>query len=320
MGLQLEDLFLYGLFCDEAEDLHTAGLPEPVGAVGGLVLGGDVPPRVVVDDNVRAGEVETGAAGFQRDEEDVCLAGVEIVHQLQAVCGAGLTGEQEVADTHFRKACPQDLQHGGELGENEHPMSAFDGRGDQVGAKLQLCTLARPAGTAEGGMAADLPQAREQREEPDGIRRMAAGGKKLPEFAAGLGQGGIVELLLLPTENGGDDTFDLFGKLGKHRFLQTAQDKGRHCVSQNGIHRAGVLGGQLIDPVETGLGGKKSRQDEVENAPQVGQRVLDRRSGQRKTGAGADALGGLGILGAEILDVLGFVGNAETELDRKSVV
>jgi hypothetical protein len=41
-----------------------------VGAVGGLVFDGRVPPRVVVDHRVGRGQVEADAAGLQADQED----------------------------------------------------------------------------------------------------------------------------------------------------------------------------------------------------------------------------------------------------------
>jgi hypothetical protein len=49
---------------------HGLGLAEAVGAVGGLVFDGGVPPRVVVDHRVGGGEVEADAAGLEADEED----------------------------------------------------------------------------------------------------------------------------------------------------------------------------------------------------------------------------------------------------------
>ena len=42
--------------------LHAARLADPVGAVGGLLLHGRVPPAVVVEDVLRRGEVQPRAA------------------------------------------------------------------------------------------------------------------------------------------------------------------------------------------------------------------------------------------------------------------
>lgn len=62
--LQAENLLLDGVFENEFIDLHRLVLTDAVGAVGGLVHDRFVPPRVVVDDDVGAGQVEAGAAGF----------------------------------------------------------------------------------------------------------------------------------------------------------------------------------------------------------------------------------------------------------------
>jgi hypothetical protein len=47
-----------------------ARLADPVGAVGGLRLGGGIPPRVEVHDRVGPREVESGAAGLEGQQED----------------------------------------------------------------------------------------------------------------------------------------------------------------------------------------------------------------------------------------------------------
>ena len=55
---------------DQPVHLDRLGLADPVGAVGGLLLDGRVPPAVDVDDVVGAGQVEPGAAGLERQQED----------------------------------------------------------------------------------------------------------------------------------------------------------------------------------------------------------------------------------------------------------
>ena len=74
---QLGDPLLDGALGDEPVHLHRPGLADPVGAVGGLVLDGGVPPAVEVDDVVGAGQVEAGAAGLERQQEDRGVAGLE---------------------------------------------------------------------------------------------------------------------------------------------------------------------------------------------------------------------------------------------------
>ena len=66
-------------------DEHAAGLPDAVRPVGGLVLHGGVPPPVEVDDVVRPGQVQPGAAGPQRDQhERRAVLGLEVGHHRVA--------------------------------------------------------------------------------------------------------------------------------------------------------------------------------------------------------------------------------------------
>src|SRR5919197_1148278 len=50
-------------------DLDVPRLPDPEGAIGGLVLDGRVPPAVEVKHVVRPGQVQAGPAGLQRQHE-----------------------------------------------------------------------------------------------------------------------------------------------------------------------------------------------------------------------------------------------------------
>ena len=63
------------------------GLADAIGAVGGLGFGGGVPPGVVVDDGVGGGEVESGAAGLEGDEEDGDVVVLKLVDEAAAVLG-----------------------------------------------------------------------------------------------------------------------------------------------------------------------------------------------------------------------------------------
>ena len=62
--LQFDDLFFNGIFADEFVDGDWPSLTDAVCTVGGLLFGGDVPPRSEVDDDVRADEVEPCPACF----------------------------------------------------------------------------------------------------------------------------------------------------------------------------------------------------------------------------------------------------------------
>ena len=70
---------------DQPIHRHRPGLPDPMRAVGGLVLGRGVPPGVHVDHVVGRGQVQALPAGLERDEEHVPLAALEGVHPLYTV-------------------------------------------------------------------------------------------------------------------------------------------------------------------------------------------------------------------------------------------
>ena len=55
----------------------------------------------------------------------------------------------------------QQLQHGGELAEQQDAVPALHGTGDQLDAGIQLGAAACPVVGNEPGVAADLPQAHE---------------------------------------------------------------------------------------------------------------------------------------------------------------
>ena len=82
--VQTEDLLLDGVGSDEVIDRDVAMLTDTVGAVGGLLFDGRVPPRVEMDDVVGSGEVEAYASRLEGDKEDLRLAMLEALDQLFA--------------------------------------------------------------------------------------------------------------------------------------------------------------------------------------------------------------------------------------------
>src|SRR5690606_20078931 len=58
---KFDHLLLDGVFDDQSVDQDGFVLPDAVGAIGGLVFDGGIPPRIVVDDGIRLGEGETAA-------------------------------------------------------------------------------------------------------------------------------------------------------------------------------------------------------------------------------------------------------------------
>lgn len=62
--LQLYNIFFDRIFRDQFVDIDYVFLPDPVGTVCRLVLDCQVPPRIVVDHNIRRRQIQTGASGF----------------------------------------------------------------------------------------------------------------------------------------------------------------------------------------------------------------------------------------------------------------
>ena len=62
MFLDRLDLFLKRIAGIKLENLNDIFLADPVGAVGGLILDSWIPPGIVVDDGVRASQVQASAA------------------------------------------------------------------------------------------------------------------------------------------------------------------------------------------------------------------------------------------------------------------
>src|SRR5690606_41499011 len=71
LAQQLRDALLDGALGDDPVHLHRLGLADPVGAVGGLLLDGGVPPAVDVDDVVGP-RSEEHTSELQSRENLVC--------------------------------------------------------------------------------------------------------------------------------------------------------------------------------------------------------------------------------------------------------
>ena len=100
--VEAQDFLLDGVARNQVIDGHVLVLPDAVGAVGGLLLDGGIPPRVQVDDVVGVGQVEAQSAGFQADEEHGHQAVLEVGHHLLALADGRGTVQIEnlvLADT-----------------------------------------------------------------------------------------------------------------------------------------------------------------------------------------------------------------------------
>src|SRR5271163_1922758 len=102
--------------------MHLNGLrlPDAKRAVGRLVLDRRIPPAVEVKDVIRLREIEPGAAGLEReDEEGRPVSTLEGLDHLVALglCN-GAVQEIHVAREAIAQAAPEEFAHLGKLRKN----------------------------------------------------------------------------------------------------------------------------------------------------------------------------------------------------------
>ena len=85
--LQGKNSFFNGILNDQAVNSDLILLPDTVRTVCGLILRRQIPPRVIVDHHVRAGQVQSRSACFQRDQEYRRIAVIELPYQFCALFG-----------------------------------------------------------------------------------------------------------------------------------------------------------------------------------------------------------------------------------------
>src|SRR6195952_2098324 len=120
---------------DQLEDLHRSALPEPVDAVGGLVLLRRVPPAIVVDHGRSAYEVDPGAPGLEAAEEDAAVRILVEAVDDRATIDAG-AGELDVPDAELFEVARHQLDHPQELGEDDHLVAALQALAEDLAVKL----------------------------------------------------------------------------------------------------------------------------------------------------------------------------------------
>jgi len=143
---------------DQLDHVHVPGLADAVGPIGGLILGGRVPPRVVVDYQIRACQVEAGAARFEGNEEDLAVTAVEAVAETLTFLRVRGAIQIQAGNTFPVQTLADDLQHAHKLAEDQHPPSGINGGVDGLHQQLQLAAGALVIRQEQLGMTAYLPQ------------------------------------------------------------------------------------------------------------------------------------------------------------------
>ncbi|GIX61281.1 coronin [Babesia caballi] len=171
--LQLDDALLDRVPADEPHGVHGLGLPDAVGALDGLQLGGRVPPGVHEEDAVGDLEVEALAAGHEADEQDAEPGVVvELEQHVPASVDGGGADEDGAGHAGGAEAKGNQLEHGAVLREDEalvggggEDLGDLGEEGLDLGARLELAQLeplqnAAPGDAAGPGAVAALGRVR----------------------------------------------------------------------------------------------------------------------------------------------------------------
>ena len=158
--LQLYNIFCDRIFRDQFVDIDYVFLPDPVGTVCRLVLDCQVPPRIVVDHNIRRRQIQTGASGFQGDQKNSCwvIFFIKLLHQLCPLFLSGRTGQHIVRRFFVLQPVCQPAQHRGKLGKYKNLMSVFHRVSNQIHTHLKFCRLSFIFFKKQCGVTADLTQ------------------------------------------------------------------------------------------------------------------------------------------------------------------
>lgn len=302
-----EDFFFHGAGTDQLVARHDAILADAVSAVGGLGFDGGIPPRIHVDDGVGSGEIETGATRFERQEEDGDgVVGLEGVDGGLSRLGGHAAIEVGVRNVGFLELGAEEFEQGRELGEDEHAVALVD---DLVEEFAEGSEFGRPFGWRgcfdQTRVATGLAEAKQLGEgrETDGVLGRT-GRIQIEEGAFAFFLFAAVECGLLGREIAINHLFDLFRQLGRHESFGAAQDVGGGLGTE-----AIVIPLALFAAGAGGDGFEETGKEEFEEGAQIFERVFEGRAGEQESALGVEGTEGLGVAGATIFDVLGFVGD-----------
>ena len=300
MTEEVVDAFLEGAFADEVVGDDGADLADAVGAVGGLVLDGGVPPAVVVDDVRGLGEGEAEGAGAEGENEEsgavITGEGLDLGSALRG--GESAVKEGNGATEAFGEGGLKGCTDAGVLGEEEGGFAAGEDvveEGKEGEEFAGGCVV-----ESVSGAVADEFEARKKGE--DGAMAIVGGAGVLGQSEVvggglGIGEGGVVLLGDAGRQVGEN------GGIG----LETTEEEVRDGAAE----AVGV--GIALGEVATGA--EEVGVEEVEDGPEVVEAVLDGGAGEGEAVRGGERAGGLGLAGGGVLDELGFIENEGLPLD-----
>ncbi|MPN40768.1 hypothetical protein SDC9_188307 [bioreactor metagenome] len=134
----------------------------------------------------------------------------------------------------------------------------------------------------------------------------------MPELPASLFQHRVVEFSLFRFHRTVDGPFQFGRQVGRHHRLRAPFDERGDAGGEVALHLRIGFDVRVILP-ERGQAAEHSGLEEVENAPEVFRRILQRSTGQHDPVRRVDALAVLRVGGAGILDMLRLVEHDEAE-------
>jgi len=159
-------------------------------------------------------------------------------------------------------------------------------------------------------VAADLAEAEQRGED----RRVAAGVflRQLAELFAPLFENGVVEGALFRFHRAVDGAFQLGRQVGRHHRFGTPLDERGDAGGEVALELQVALDVRVIS-AEGGQAAEHSGLEEIEDAPEVFRRVLQRGAGEHNPVRRVDAFAVLRVGGTGVLDMLRLVEHDEAE-------
>ena len=267
-----------------------------------------IPPGIIQDDHVRAGQVQAGAAGLQADQEDLPFPFIEAVYQGQTLSGRRIPVQVKGGESVVFQPGLQQLQHAGKLAEEQDPPAAPDHFRHQLQQQLFLAASAPVIGHHQRRMTADFPQFRNGAQHLDASPSGSLFLQQLVDLGPQTFQGRPVDLLLFrghPCRQGG---LRLIRQFLQHVLLQPA-DQERLDPAQQVFRILAVL----VLPEEGVVSRQITGQHKVKDAPELTYSVFHRRTGQGKAGFRLQLFHCLRCHAACVLDILCLIQDHETE-------